>query len=151
MGEADAVYPMPGRVTMPFGDQSDGECTVEFDPSTKIGQALQQQLGEDLIARTANPDQTDIEHDVTGVNPSNAAKVGGIAGDRLRSIVERIERLEEERKVIAGDIRDIKIEAKSAGFDVSVIGQLLKLRKKDPAEAEEQESLLDPYKRAIGM
>ena len=77
--------------------------------------------------------------------------VGGIAADRLRSIIERVERLEEERKALAGDIKDIFQEAKSAGFDVKVIRQIISLRKKEPAEVEEQETLLDLYRRALGM
>ena len=79
------------------------------------------------------------------------AEAGGIAADRLRSIIERVERLEEERKALASDIKDIFAEAKSAGFDVKVIRTLLSLRKKEPAEVEEQETLLDLYKRALGM
>lgn len=79
------------------------------------------------------------------------SEVGGIAADRLRSIVERIERLEEERKALAGDIKDIFAEAKSAGFDVKVLRQIISLRKKEPAEVEEQETLLDLYRRALGM
>jgi uncharacterized protein (UPF0335 family) len=75
----------------------------------------------------------------------------GIAADRLRSLVERIERLEEERKALAGDIKDIYGEAKSAGFDVKVLRQIIRLRRQDQAEVEEQESLLDLYKRALGM
>ncbi len=78
-------------------------------------------------------------------------KVGDIAADRLLSLIERIERLEEERKALGNDIRDIYAEGKSAGFDVAVLRQLVRLRKKEPAEVEEQESLLDLYKRAIGM
>jgi len=78
-------------------------------------------------------------------------EVGGIAPDRLRSIVERIERLEEERKALASDIKDIFAEAKSAGFDVKVIRQILRIRRQEPAEVEEQETLLDLYKRALGM
>jgi uncharacterized protein (UPF0335 family) len=77
--------------------------------------------------------------------------MGGIAADRLRSIVERVERLEEERKALAGDIKDIYAEAKSAGFDVKVLRQIISLRKKEPAEVEEQETLLDLYRRALGM
>ena len=77
--------------------------------------------------------------------------VGGIAADRLRSIIERIERLEEERKALGSDIKDIYSEAKSAGFDVKVIRQLISIRKKEPADVEEQESLLDVYRRALGM
>ena len=78
-------------------------------------------------------------------------EVGGIAADRLRSIVERIERLEEERKGLADNIKDIFAEAKSAGFDVKVIRQIISIRKKEPAEVEEQETLLDLYRRALGM
>ena len=78
-------------------------------------------------------------------------EVGGISADRLRSIVERVERLEEERKALGDDIKDIFTEAKSAGFEVKVIKQLIKLRKLDPADREEQETLLDIYKQALGM
>ncbi|MGG5810961.1 DUF2312 domain-containing protein [Falsiroseomonas sp. CW058] len=77
--------------------------------------------------------------------------VGGVAGERLRSIVERIERLEEERKALASDIKDIFAEAKSAGFDTRVVRQIIAIRKKEPAEVEEQQSLLDLYMRALGM
>jgi uncharacterized protein (UPF0335 family) len=83
--------------------------------------------------------------------PATDTQVGGIAGDRLRSLVDRIERLEEERKALGNDIKDIYAEAKSAGFDVKVLRQLIRLRKQEPAEVEEQETLLDLYKRAIGM
>jgi uncharacterized protein (UPF0335 family) len=79
------------------------------------------------------------------------AKVGGIAADRLRSLIERIERLEEERKALGSDIKDIYAEAKSGGFDVKVIRQIIRLRKQEPAEVEEQETLLDVYRRALGM
>jgi uncharacterized protein (UPF0335 family) len=78
-------------------------------------------------------------------------ETGGIAADRLRSIIERIERLEEERKALGSDIKDIYAEAKSAGFDVKVLRQLISIRRKEPAEVEEQESLLDVYRRALGM
>ena len=78
-------------------------------------------------------------------------KTGGIAADRLRSLVDRIERLEEERKALGGDIRDIYAEAKSAGFDVKVLRQLIRMRKQEPADVEEQETLLDVYRRALGM
>ena len=77
--------------------------------------------------------------------------VGGIASDRLRSIVDRIERLEQERKALGDDIKDIYSEAKSAGFDVKVIRQIISIRKKEPSEVEEQETLLDLYRRALGM
>lgn len=79
------------------------------------------------------------------------AEVGGISADRLRSLVERIERLQEERKALGSDITDIFAEAKSAGFDVKVLRQLIRIRAIDPAEVEEQETLLDLYRRALGM
>jgi uncharacterized protein (UPF0335 family) len=78
-------------------------------------------------------------------------KPDNVAADRLRSIVERIERLDEERKALGNDIRDIYAEAKSAGFDVKVLRQLIRIRKQEPAEIEEQESLLDVYRQALGM
>ena len=69
----------------------------------------------------------------------------------LRAFLERIERLEEERKALSSDIKDIFAEAKSAGFDVKVMRQLIRIRKQEPAEVEEQETLLDVYRRALGM
>ena len=78
-------------------------------------------------------------------------KSGGVAVDRLRSLVERIERLEEERKALSSDIKDIYQEAKSAGFDVKVLRQLIRIRKQEAAEVEEQETMLDIYRRALGM
>lgn len=74
-----------------------------------------------------------------------------IRAERLRGLVERIERLEEERKQLGTDIKDVFAEAKSAGFDVKVMRQLIRLRKQEPAEVEEQETLLDVYRRALGM
>lgn len=75
----------------------------------------------------------------------------GVAADRLRSLVERIERLEEERKGLNSDIKDIFAEAQSAGFDVKVMRALIRIRRHDPAAVEEQEALLDTYRRALGM
>ena len=77
-------------------------------------------------------------------------EVGGIAADRLRSIVERIERLEEVKKARSSDIKDIFAEAKSAGFDVKVLRAVIRLRQQEPAEVEEQETLLELYRRALG-
>lgn len=78
-------------------------------------------------------------------------KPSNIAGDRLRSIVERYERLEEERKALGSDQKDILSEAKSAGFDVKVIRQLVRIRRQEPADVEKMETLLSIYRRAIGM
>lgn len=77
--------------------------------------------------------------------------VGGIAGDQLKSYIERIEQLEEEKASLAVDIREVFAEAKANGFDTKTMRQLLKLRKMDHNERDEQEHLLDLYKRALGM
>src|SRR4051794_26522301 len=78
-------------------------------------------------------------------------QANGVAVDRLRSLVERIERLEEEKKALGSDIKDIYAEAKSAGYDVKVLRKLIQIRKQDPNEVEEQESMLDVYRRGLGM
>ena len=97
-------------------------------------------------------DNTDnLDDDPLDERKNKEAQVGGIAADRLRSLIERIERLEEERKALGSDIKDIFAEAKSAGFDVKVLRQIIRIRKQEPAEVEEQESLLDVYRRALGM
>jgi uncharacterized protein (UPF0335 family) len=79
------------------------------------------------------------------------ADVGGIAGDRLKSFIERIERLEEEKKTLQADIKEVYAEAKGTGFDTKIMRQLIKIRKMDKDDLDEQETLLDLYKRAIGM
>ncbi|GBR43315.1 DUF2312 domain-containing protein [Gluconobacter roseus] len=85
------------------------------------------------------------------IGHNSVVNEGGIAADRLRSIIERVERLESERKALQSDIKDIFSEAKSAGFDVKVIKQIIRIRKQEPADVEEQETLLDVYRRALGM
>lgn len=77
------------------------------------------------------------------------AEVGGVAADRLRSLIERIEHLEEEKTGINGDIRDMFAEAKSAGFDVKAMRAILKLRKMNAADRDEQELLVDTYRKAL--
>ena len=79
------------------------------------------------------------------------ADVGGIAADRLRSLIERIERLEGEKAALAGDIREVYAEAKGSGFDTKIMRQIVRLRKMDKADLQEQETLLDLYKRALGL
>ena len=78
-------------------------------------------------------------------------EVGGIAADRLRSIVERVEKLEEEKAALAADIRDVYAEAKGNGFDVKTLRQVVRLRKLDKPDREEQEALLDLYKRVLEL
>lgn len=83
--------------------------------------------------------------------PANPGRAGGVAGDILRAYVERIERLEEEKKALAADIREVYAEAKGNGYDAKIMRKLVALRRMDSADRREQEELLDVYRRAIGM
>jgi uncharacterized protein (UPF0335 family) len=89
------------------------------------------------------PDSTTLE--------PNSKNSGGVAADRLRSFIERLERLQEEKDAIAGDMKEVMSEAKGSGFDTKIIRMILRLRKKDKAERQEEEALLDVYKSALGM
>lgn len=71
--------------------------------------------------------------------------------DRLRLLIERIERLEEEKKGIADDIRDVYMEAKAVGYDPKIMRQIVRLRKMKPDDRSEQDMLLETYKTALGM
>ncbi|MBV8392610.1 MAG: DUF2312 domain-containing protein [Alphaproteobacteria bacterium] len=82
---------------------------------------------------------------------SKKTKAGPISADRLKSFIERVEKLEEERAAIGGDIRDVYSEAKGVGYDVKTMRKLVSLRKMDAADRDEQEALLDTYKHALGM
>ena len=75
----------------------------------------------------------------------------GFAKEHLRSFIERIERLEEEKKALADDIKEVYSEAKGTGFDTKIMRQILKIRKMDKDDVDEQETLLDLYKQALGM
>jgi uncharacterized protein (UPF0335 family) len=73
------------------------------------------------------------------------------AKDHLKAIVERVERLEEEKKAISDDIRDVYAESKASGFDVKALRTIVRLRKMEASEREEQEAILDTYRHALGM
>ena len=73
------------------------------------------------------------------------------AKDQLKAIIERIERLEEEKKTISDDIRDVYAEAKGNGFDVKALRTIVRLRKQDPNERQEAETILETYMQALGM
>ncbi|MBV8131696.1 MAG: DUF2312 domain-containing protein [Alphaproteobacteria bacterium] len=77
--------------------------------------------------------------------------VGGVAVERLKSFIERIERFEEEKRGLSGDIKEVYAEARSSGFEPKIMRQVIKLRRMDKQDADEEESLLDLYKRALGM
>lgn len=77
--------------------------------------------------------------------------VGGVSGARLKSFIERVERLEEEKSAIAEDIKEVYGEAKATGFDVKIIRRVIKLRKMELQKRREEDDLLELYKAAIGM
>ena len=79
------------------------------------------------------------------------AEPSGIAASQLRSIVERIERLEEEKKTISDDIKDVYLEGKAVGYDVKIMRQIVRLRRMSPDDRKEMEALLDLYKSALGL
>src|SRR5262249_40477241 len=77
--------------------------------------------------------------------------VGGIAGAQLKSFIERIERLEDEKRALGEDIKEVYAEAKGSGFEPKIMRQIIKIRRMDKEEHDEQETLLDLYKRALSM
>ncbi len=82
--------------------------------------------------------------------PREEASVS-FAKDQLKSIVERVEKLEEEKKAISEDIRDVYAEAKGNGFDVKALRAIIRMRKQEPTERQEQEAILETYMHALGM
>ncbi len=79
------------------------------------------------------------------------ADSGGIAADHLKSFIERIERLEEEKKGIQDDIKDIYAEAKGTGFDTKVMRQIIRIRRMEKEDRQEMDALLELYKAALGI
>lgn len=79
------------------------------------------------------------------------SEVGGIDGNRLLSLIERIEYLEEEKSAITSDINDVYAEAKSAGFDTKIMREIIKLRKMNAADRDEKEFLLETYRKALDI
>jgi uncharacterized protein (UPF0335 family) len=71
--------------------------------------------------------------------------------DRLRLLIERVERLEEEKKGISDDVRDVYLEAKAVGYDVKIMRQIVRLRKMNPDDRKEMDMLLDTYRAALGL
>lgn len=81
---------------------------------------------------------------------TKTVKVGGVDGDRLKSFIERVERLTEEKRSLGNDITEVFAEAKDTGFDTKIMRQVIKIRAMDPADREEEETLLDIYMQALG-
>ncbi|MEW6641633.1 MAG: DUF2312 domain-containing protein [Pseudomonadota bacterium] len=85
------------------------------------------------------------------LNQEDEAPATRFAKDQLKAIIERIERLEEEKKTISDDIRDVYAEAKGNGFDVKVLRTIIRLRKQDANERQEHDTILETYMQALGM
>lgn len=84
-------------------------------------------------------------------SPAPAIDPSSVAADQLKAFIERIERLEEEKAGLSNDIKDVYAEAKGNGFDVKVLRKIISLRKKDHAERQEEEAILELYMQALGM
>ncbi|NEU95075.1 DUF2312 domain-containing protein [Bradyrhizobium uaiense] len=83
--------------------------------------------------------------------PATETRATTIARDQLKSIIERVERLTEEKKTIADDIRDVFAEAKGNGFDVKALRAIIRIRQQDPIDREAEEAILETYMQALGM
>lgn len=82
---------------------------------------------------------------------SDTTDTAGVSGEQLKSIIERIENLNEEIDGLKGDVKDIYSEAKGVGFDVPILRSIIRLRKKSREERQEEEALLETYMQALGM
>ena len=87
----------------------------------------------------------------TAAAVNDEAPATRFAKDQLKAIIERVERLEEEKKAISDDIKDVYAEAKGNGFDVKALRTIIRLRKQDADERQEQETILETYMQALGM
>lgn len=84
-------------------------------------------------------------------SPAPAVDPSSVAADQLKSIIERVERLEDEKAGIASDIKEVFAEAKANGFDVTVLREIIRLRKQDHSDRQEHEAILELYLQALGM
>lgn len=107
-------------------------------------------MSEIQIGKVLNA-KDDPQEPVMTIVAEKDAEVGGIAVERLQSLIERIERLEEEKAGIASDITNVFAEAKGAGFDVKAMRAILKLRKMAAVDREEQDAVLELYREALDV
>lgn len=101
---------------------------------------------DDILGKIGHNSGDESDTDEVAVEVS-----GTVAAGQLRAFIERVERLEEEKQTIADDIKEVYAEAKGNGFDTKAMRQIVRLRKKDQAEREEEEAMLDLYLNALGM
>jgi uncharacterized protein (UPF0335 family) len=129
-----------------------GSCTLTGPDGVSVT------IGPRSGVPTVGADQNDTDRctspaaaDAAPTSRSKKTKAGPISAERLKSFIERIEKLEEERKAIGGDIKDVYSEAKGVGYDVKTMRKIVQLRGMDAADRAEAETLLDIYKHALGM
>lgn len=122
-----------------------GESNMSNDAAILSDNERKQRIGQ-CLPKKKNDNEPQFDAVV-----KKDAEVGGIAVDRLRSLIERIERLDEEKAALGADITAVFAEAKSAGFDVKAMRAVLKLRKMDAADRDEQEFLLETYCKALDL
>ena len=141
----DAVTKDGGYASLTVGDK-----TVHIGPVPTADGVVGTDHNETATPQEAadQADQLDLK-DPKGKKSRN--RPGGMNVGRLQSFVARLEKLEEERKAIGGDIKDVYSEAKGVGYDVKTMRKIVQLRKMDAADRAEAESLLDVYKHALGM
>lgn len=96
----------------------------------------------------AFPSEASSDADTQNAEPKTVA---GVSGERLKSFIERIERLEEEKAALAEDIKDVYAEAKATGYETKIMRKIISMRKMDTEKRREEEELVDLYKSAIGM
>jgi uncharacterized protein (UPF0335 family) len=134
---------------------ADGEIAAIADRLNKIGKPAAKggDQGEASAAKETivEPAAEASPGGSGGGNVDESEASGEFAADRLRSFIERIERLDEEKQAISADTREIFAEAKGSGFDVKAIRGILRLRKLDKADREEQDALLDLYRSTLGV
>lgn len=139
----DTVTKDGGSVSITMGDK-----TVHIGPVPTADGSVGTDHNEPGEGAEAEGSQLDLQ-EPAGTKSRN--RPGGMNVGRLKSFIERVEKLEEERKAISGDIKDVYSEAKGVGYDVKTMRKIVQLRRMDAADRAEQETLLDVYKHALGM
>ena len=123
----------------------------------ETGEVTQTEGAPELVAAQVEGPAIVTMPDAPADQPAPHAKVGGnsvgtlMADGQLRSLVERVERLEEEKKALADDIREVYSEAKGAGFDTKILRRVIQLRKMDPNDRSEMDAVMELYMSALGM
>ena len=126
----------------------DPNCTISVNGGTEIPINLNKVKEARETLKKAMGDKSD-DRQAEAFSPEETGQT--VAAGQLRAFIERIERLEEDKQAIADDIKEVFAEMKGTGFDVKAVRQIIRIRKKDQAERQEEEAILDLYMNALGM